>query len=73
MTFEDDLVLIGQLNKAIATESPTAARAVAEIFVDLLGNQTSPQRATRLRELADLLTDFGVYLRNRADELAHRG
>jgi uncharacterized protein YaaR (DUF327 family) len=70
MTFEDDLVLIGQLNKAVAMESPQAGRAMAEVFSDLLGNQTSPERAARLRELADLLTDFGTYLRNRADVLS---
>lgn len=70
MTFEDDIVLIGQLNKAVSTESPKAGQAMAEIFSDLLGNQTSSQRAARLRELADLLTDFGIYLRNRADGIS---
>lgn len=70
MTFEDDIVLIGQLNKAVAMESPRAGRAIAEVFSDLLGNQTPPERAARLRELADMLTDFGTYLRNRADALS---
>ena len=72
MTFEDDIVLIGQLNKAVAMESPQAGREMAAIFTDLLGNQTEPERAARLKELADLLTDFGTYLRNRANELTTR-
>jgi len=54
MTFEDDIVLLGRLTEALT---------------NLLGNQSNPARAEKLREMADLLTDFGVHLRNRADEL----
>ena len=54
MTFEDDIVLLGRLTQALT---------------GLLGNQSTPARAERLREMADLLTDFSTYLRNRADEL----
>lgn len=52
--FEDDIVLLGQLSQALA---------------GLLGNQPDAARADRLREMADLLTDFSAYLRTRADAL----
>jgi len=80
MTPEDELAILGRLAGAVAKEDQHAGLELSDRLVSLLGNPSDPERAARLRELADLLTCFGDHLRTRADDLdpvviegSHRG
>jgi hypothetical protein len=69
MSPEDDLTILGNLAGALADEDQPAALQLTDRLVGLLGNPTDVERATKLRELADLLADFGTHLRARAADL----
>lgn len=64
-----DLMTLGKLAGAVAQNDRDRGLELSDRLVGLLGNPSDTDRAAQLRELADLLTDFGQHLRGRADEL----
>jgi hypothetical protein len=65
-----DITILGKVAGVVAREDQRFGLVLADRLAGLLGDPPDPERAAKLRELADLLTDFGVHLRARADALA---
>jgi hypothetical protein len=66
---EQDITLLGSLAGVVAEVDPAVALHLSDGLVGLLGNQSRPERAERLRELAALLADCGNHFLARADHI----